>query len=173
MGAELTSDDVDAGQAVQSAHQLAVRLLTLHPTLLLQGLQELLHRHGAGGQKGSHQTAAWEELASTAALPFLQGQELPPHSLGVAAGLPQPQQRVQDAVHGAAVQAAQLQAPVGDLLQFEQSVAGADLVLAVVEVPLHGGEVQPVHLLRLGGDLDLKGGEIREERRQQNGFKPR
>lgn len=88
--------------------------------------------------------------------PFLQRQELAPHGLRVAAGLAQPQQRAQDAVHGAAVQAAELQAPVGDLPEFDQRVPGADLVLPVVEVTLDGGEVEPVHLLRLRGDLDLE-----------------
>lgn len=94
-------------------------------------------------------------MASRSDIPFLQRQELPPHSLRVAAGLTQPQQGAQDGVDGAAIQAAEFQAPVGDLPEFEQSVLRADLVLSVVEVALDGGEVQPVHLLRLGGDLDL------------------
>lgn len=89
-------------------------------------------------------------------LPFLQRKEFPPHSLWMAAGLAQPQQRAQDGVDGAAVQAAELQAPVGDLPEFDQSVLGADLMLTVVEVTLNGGEVQPVHLLRLRGNLDLE-----------------
>ena len=42
-----TSDDVDACQAVEGAHQLSVNLFTLHSTFLLQGLEQLLHRHGA------------------------------------------------------------------------------------------------------------------------------
>jgi len=88
-------------------------------------------------------------------VPLLQGQELAADGLRVAAGLPQPQQRVQDGGDGAAVQAAQLQAPVGDLAQLRQGVPGAHLVLPVVEVALHGGEAQPVDLLRLWGDLDL------------------
>lgn len=74
----------------------------------------------------------------------------------MAAGLTQPQQRTQDGVDGAAVKAAELQAPVRDLPEFDQSVLGADLVLTVVEVTLDGGEVKPVHLLRLRGDLDLR-----------------
>lgn len=74
----------------------------------------------------------------------------------MAAGLAQPQQRAQDGVDGAAVEAAKLQAPVRDLPEFDQSVLGADLVLAVVEVTLDGGEVQPVDLLCLRGDLDLE-----------------
>lgn len=89
-------------------------------------------------------------------IPFLQRQELPPHSLGMAAGLAQPQQRTQDGVDGAAVEAAKFQAPVGDLPEFDQSVLGADFMLTVVEVTLDGGEVQPVHLLRLRGNLDLE-----------------
>lgn len=47
-----TSDDVDSSQAIESAHQLSVSFLALHSTFLLQGLQELLHRHGAGGGGG-------------------------------------------------------------------------------------------------------------------------
>lgn len=49
-----TSDDVDSCQAIESAHQLSVSFFTLHSTFLLQGLQELLHRHGAaeGGVRG-------------------------------------------------------------------------------------------------------------------------
>lgn len=74
----------------------------------------------------------------------------------MAAGLAEPQQRAQDGVDGAAVEAAELQAPVGDLPEFDQGVLGADLVLTVVEVALDGGEVQPVHLLSLRGDLDLE-----------------
>lgn len=96
-------------------------------------------------------------------VPFLQRQELPPHSLRMAAGLTQPQQRVEDGVDGAAIQAAELQAPVRDLPDFDQSVLGADLVLTVVEVTLDGGEVQPVHLLCLRGNLDL--GTTGEENR--------
>lgn len=91
------------------------------------------------------------------ALPFLQGQELSPDGLRVAAGLTQPQQRAQDGVDGASVQAAQFQAPVGDLPEFEQRVPGANLVLPVVEVALDGGEVQPVGLLGLRWNLDLEG----------------
>lgn len=89
-------------------------------------------------------------------LPFLQRQELPPHGLRVAAGLAQPQQWVQDGVDGAPVQAAQFQAPVWDFPEFDQSILGADLVLAVVEVTLDGGKVKPVHLLSLRGNLNLK-----------------
>lgn len=88
-------------------------------------------------------------------LPFLQRQELPPNSLWMAAGLAQPQQGAQDGVHGAAVEAAEFQAPVWDLPEFDQSVLRADLMLTVVEVTLDGGEVQPVHLLRLRRNLDL------------------
>lgn len=74
----------------------------------------------------------------------------------MAAGLAQPQQRAQDGVDSAPVEAAQLQAPIGDLPEFDQGVLGADLVLAVVEVTLYRGEVQPVHLLCLRRDLDLE-----------------
>lgn len=74
----------------------------------------------------------------------------------MAAGLTQPQQRAQDGVDGAAVEAAEFQAPVGDLPEFDQSILGADLVLTVVEVTFNGGEVQPVHLLCLRRNLDLK-----------------
>lgn len=42
-----TSDDVDACQAVEGAHQLSVNLFAFHSTFLLQGLEQLLHRHGA------------------------------------------------------------------------------------------------------------------------------
>lgn len=80
----------------------------------------------------------------------------------MAAGLTQPQQRAQDGVDGAAVEAAEFQAPVRDLPEFDQSVLGADLVLTVVEVTLDWGEVQPVNLLCLRGDLDL-GEKIREQ----------
>lgn len=74
----------------------------------------------------------------------------------MAAGLAQPQQRAQDGVDGASVQAAKFQAPVGDLPEFEQRVLGANLVLPVVEVALDGGEVQPVGLLGLRWNLDLE-----------------
>ena len=74
----------------------------------------------------------------------------------MAAGLAQPQQRVQDGVDGAAVEAAEFQAPVGDLPDFDQSVLGADLVLPVVEVTLDGGEAEPVDLLCLRWNLDLE-----------------
>ena len=74
----------------------------------------------------------------------------------MAAGLAQPQQRVQDGVDGAAVEAAEFQAPVGDLPDFDQSVLGADLVLTVVEVTLDGGEAEPVNLLGLRWNLDLE-----------------
>lgn len=46
-----TSDDVDSSQAIECAHQLSVGFFTLHSTFLLQGLQELLHRHGAGEER--------------------------------------------------------------------------------------------------------------------------
>lgn len=50
-GAEVgfsTSDDVDSSQTIESTNQLSVSFFTLHSTFLLQGLQELLHCHGAG-----------------------------------------------------------------------------------------------------------------------------
>lgn len=47
-----TSDDVDSSQAIECAHQLSVSFFTLHSTFLLQGLQELFHRHGAGEGEG-------------------------------------------------------------------------------------------------------------------------
>ena len=99
-----------------------------------------------------------KDAKMAATVPLLQGKELPTDGLRVAAGLPEPQQRVEDGGDRAAVQAAQLQAPVRDLAELRQGVLGADLVLPVVEVALHGGEAQPVHLLRLWGDLDLVGG---------------
>lgn len=74
----------------------------------------------------------------------------------MAAGLTQPQQRVQDGVDGAAVQAAQFQAPVRDFPEFHQSILGTDLMLAVVKMTLDWGEVKPVNLLRLRGNLNLK-----------------
>lgn len=43
-----TSDDVNSCKAIEGAHQLSVGFFTLHSTFLLQGLEELLHRHGAG-----------------------------------------------------------------------------------------------------------------------------
>lgn len=49
-----TSDDVDSRQAIERAHQLSVSFFTLHSTFLLQGLQELLHRHGAEETRKSH-----------------------------------------------------------------------------------------------------------------------
>lgn len=73
----------------------------------------------------------------------------------MAAGLTQPQQWAQDSVDGSAVKAAKFKGPVRDLPEFDQSVLGADLVLTVVEVTLHGGEVQPVHLLCLRRNLNL------------------
>ena len=92
-------------------------------------------------------------MAATA--PLLQGEELPTDSLRVAAGLPEPQQWVEDGGDRAAVQAAQLQAPVRDLAELCQGILGADVMLAVVEVALDRGEAQPVDLLCLRGDLDL------------------
>lgn len=89
-------------------------------------------------------------------LPFLKRQELPPHRLRVAAGLTQPEQRAQYSVDGATVKAAELQAPVSDFPEFDQSVLGADLMLTVVEVALHRGEVQPVNLLCLWRNLNLE-----------------
>lgn len=74
----------------------------------------------------------------------------------MAAGLAQPQQRAQDGVDSAAVQASKFQAPVRDLPQFDQSVLGADLVLTMVEMTFDGGEVQPVHLLCLWRNLNLQ-----------------
>ena len=73
----------------------------------------------------------------------------------MAAGLAQPQQRAQDSVDSAAVQAAKFQAPVRDLPQFDQSVLGTDLVLTMVEMTFDGGKVQPVHLLCLRWNLNL------------------
>lgn len=75
----------------------------------------------------------------------------------MAAGLAQPQQRAQDSVDGTAVEAAKFQAPVRDFPEFDKSVLGADLVLAVVEVTLDRGEMQPVNLLCLWGNLNLEG----------------
>ena len=89
--------------------------------------------------------------------PLLEGQELSADGLRVAAGLAQTEQWAQDGADGAAVQAAQAQRPVRDLAQLVQCILGADLVLPLVEVALHGREAQPVDLLRLRGDLDLKG----------------
>lgn len=73
----------------------------------------------------------------------------------MAAGLAQPQQRGQDGVDGAAVEAAKLQAPIGNFPELDQSILRADLMLTVVEVTLDGGEVQPVHFLCLRWNLDL------------------
>lgn len=74
----------------------------------------------------------------------------------MAAGLTQPEQRAQYSVDGATVEAAELQAPVRDFPEFDQSVLGADLMLTVVEVALHRGEVQPVDLLCLWRNLNLE-----------------
>lgn len=89
-------------------------------------------------------------------LPFLKRQELPPHCLWMAAGLTQPEQWAQYSVDSATVKAAKLQAPVRDFPEFDQSILGADLMLTVVEVALYWGEVQPVHLLCLWRNLNLK-----------------
>lgn len=86
----------------------------------------------------------------------------------MAAGLPQPQQRAQDSVDGAAVEAAKFQAPVRDFPEFDQSILGADLVLAVVEVTLDWGKVQPVHLLCLWGNLNLE--KRQDHQTYLNGF---
>lgn len=43
-----TSNDVDSSQTIQSTHQLPVGFFTLHPTFLLQRLQQFLHCHCAG-----------------------------------------------------------------------------------------------------------------------------
>lgn len=55
----------------------------------------------------------------------------------MAAGLTQPEQWAQYSVDGATVKAAELQAPVRDFPEFDQSILGANLMLAVVEVALH------------------------------------
>lgn len=89
-------------------------------------------------------------------LPFLKRQELPPHRLRMAAGLTQPEQWAQYSVDGATVKAAKFQAPVRDFPEFDQSVLGADLMLTVVEVAFHWGEVQPVYLLCLWRYLNLE-----------------
>lgn len=73
----------------------------------------------------------------------------------MAAGLTQPKQWAQYGVDGATVQTAELQAPVRDFPEFDQSVLGADLMLAVVEVAFNRGEVQPVYLLCLWRNLNL------------------
>lgn len=88
-------------------------------------------------------------------LPFLKRQKLPPHRLRMAAGLTQPEQWAQYSVDGATIKAAELQAPVRDFPEFDQSVLRADLMLTVVEVALHWGEVQPVYLLCLWWNLNL------------------
>lgn len=88
----------------------------------------------------------------------------------MAAGLPQPEQRAQYSVDGATVKAAELQAPVRDFPEFDQSVLGADLMLPVVEVALHWGEVQPMHLLCLWWNLNLGGGGTKQNIEQHEPF---
>lgn len=88
--------------------------------------------------------------------PLLEWQELPTHSLWVAAGLPESQQGVQDGGDRPSVQAAQLQGPVRDLPELYHSILAAHLMLAVVEMPLHRGKMEPVHFFSLRWDLDLE-----------------
>lgn len=87
--------------------------------------------------------------------PLLEWQELPANSLWMAAGLPEPKQRIQDGGDSPSVQAAQFQGPVGDLPELYHGILAAHLMLAVIEMPLHGREVEPVHFLSLRWNLDL------------------
>lgn len=73
--------------------------------------------------------------------PFLEWQELPANSLGVAAGLPEPQQWVQDGGDSPSVQAAELQSPVGNLPEFYYCVLAAHLMLAVIKMSFHWRKV--------------------------------
>lgn len=67
-----TSDDVDSSQAIECAHQLSVSFFTLHSTFLLQGLQELFHRHGAGEGEGEGEARQIKPLNKTPPMQMTQ-----------------------------------------------------------------------------------------------------
>jgi hypothetical protein len=73
----------------------------------------------------------------------------------MAAGLPEPQQWVEDGGDSSPVQAAELQGPVRDLPELHYGILAAHLVLAVIEMPLHRGKMEPVHFFSLRWNLDL------------------
>jgi hypothetical protein len=87
--------------------------------------------------------------------PLLEWQEFPTNSLWMAAGLPEPQQWVEDGGDSSPVQAAELQGPVRDLPELHYGILAAHLVLAVIEMPLHRGKMEPVHFFSLRWNLDL------------------
>lgn len=93
--------------------------------------------------------------------PFLEWQELPTNGLRVAAGLPEPQQRVQDGGDSPSVQAAELQSPVGNLPEFYYCILAAHLMLTVIEMSFHRRKVEPVGFFCLRRYLDLQKGEKR------------
>lgn len=74
----------------------------------------------------------------------------------MAAGLSEPQQRIQDGGDSPSVQAAQSQGPVGDLPELHHGILAAHLMLTVIEMPLHRGKVEPVRFLSLRWNLDLQ-----------------
>ena len=90
--------------------------------------------------------------------PFLEWQELATNRLWVAAGLPEPQQRIQDGGDSPSVQAAEPQSPVGNLPEFYHCILAAHLMLTVIEVSFHWRKVKPVGFFRLWGYLDLNRG---------------
>lgn len=87
--------------------------------------------------------------------PLLEWQELPTDSLRMAAGLSEPKQRIQDGGDSPSVQAAQFQGPVRDLPELYHGILAAHLMLAVIEMPLYGRKVEPVHFFSLRWNLDL------------------
>ena len=90
--------------------------------------------------------------------PFLEWQELATNCLWVAAGLPEPQQRIQDGGDSPSVQAAEPQSPVGNLPEFYHCILAAHLMLTVIEVSFHWRKVKPVGFFCLWGNLDLNRG---------------
>ena len=95
--------------------------------------------------------------------PFLEWQELPSNSLWVAAGLPEPQQWIQDGGDSPSVQAAELESPVRNLSEFYYCILAAYFMLTVIEMSFHWRKVEPVDFFCLGGYLDLYRGEKKKK----------
>ena len=92
----------------------------------------------------------------------MEWQELPSNRLWVAAGLSEPQQRVEDGGDSPSVQAAELQSPVGNLPEFDDGVLAAHLMLPVIEMSLHWRKVEPVGFFCLRRYLNLQTGKRKD-----------
>lgn len=85
----------------------------------------------------------------------MEWQELSANGLWVAAGLPEPQQWVQDGGDSPSVQAAELQSPVRNLPEFDYGILAAHLMLTVIEMSFHWRKVEPVGFFCLRRYLNL------------------